>query len=81
MSNENHRPPDTGLHRLIDILRGSGKRRKPASNPELEAARTARQSMLWILDKGDWKPVREVEKIQWEKKSNAADGDGAKGKR
>ncbi len=32
-----------------------------------KAARTARQTMLWLLDKGEWKPVLNVNKIQWEK--------------
>ena len=32
-----------------------------------KAARTARQTMLWLLDKGEWTPVMDVKTIQWEK--------------
>ena len=32
-----------------------------------KAARTARQTMLWLLDKGEWKPVLNVNTIHWEK--------------
>ena len=31
------------------------------------AARTARQTMLWLLDEGEWKPTRDVSTIRWKK--------------
>ena len=31
------------------------------------AARTSRQTMLWLLDEGEWKPKRDVGTIRWEK--------------
>jgi len=31
------------------------------------SARTSRQTMLWLLDKGEWKPTRDVSTIRWER--------------
>lgn len=31
------------------------------------AARTSRQTMLWLLDEGQWKPRYDVKEIRWEK--------------
>ena len=31
------------------------------------AARTSRQTMLWLLDEGEWKPKQDVRTIRWEK--------------
>ena len=45
---------------------------KPIMGRWGEAARTARQTMLWILDRGDWKPSRDVTKIRWEKEEVGA---------
>ena len=43
----------------------NGKDGKPIVGRWARASQSARQTMMWLLDSGKWKPARDVSKIKW----------------